>query len=332
MEKSKHFIFLMVGSFSHLAFVNAVEPLRIANRMSGKHLYSWSFMSGNGATATASNGTTMLVDRGFDEDLKCDRLFVVSGNDIRDHVSKPLLAVLRRARAKGIPLGAFCSGAYIFAKAGFLAKRKAALHWEFHPGFSEQFPDVSLVPGVFVEDGPFLTASGGYAAANLMLHLIAQDHGNELALIVSDQMVYNTVRKGSAEQKISFQARSGMRCAKLARAVSIMEDRMDCSVSISEIAAEVGLSTRQLERLFARYLNTTPKKHLTKLRLERARQLFLQTEMTVMEVSIACRLALDAAVSQTWKPLPLLGVSGYLGPRARLGGVAQMPIDFQGAH
>lgn len=301
MEKPKTYLFALVGAFSHLAFANAVEPLRIANRMSGRDLYRWALMSEDGTIATASNGTRMLVDRGFDGPLDCDALFLVTGNDVRDHISKPVLSLLRRARVLGIPLGTFCSGPIVFAKAGFLTGRKVALHWEFHAGFAEEFPDITLVPGVFVEDGPFFTASGGYAAADLMLHLISREQGPELAQIVSDQMVYNTVRDGSAEQRVSFQSRTGMRSKKLAKAVTVMQRLLDNPVAISDIADEVGLSTRQMERLFGKHLMTTPKKYLTQLRLDRARHLLMQTEMSVIEVSTVCGFANSSHFSRAYR-------------------------------
>lgn len=303
MEKPKTYTFALVGAFSHLAFANAVEPLRIANRMSGRELYRWALMSEDGTTAMASNGTRMLMDRGFDGELDRDALFLVTGNDVHQHITKPVLSLLRRARAWGIPLGTFCSGAIVFAKAGFLNGRQAALHWEFHPGFEEDFPEVELVPGVFVADGPFLTASGGYAAADLMLHMIARDHGEDPAQVVSDQMVYNTVREGSAEQRVSFQSRSGIRVPKLAKAVSVMQDTLDNPVSTAEIASKAGLSTRQLERLFGKYLQTTPKKYLMKLRLDRARQLLIQTEMSVIEVSTVCGFASSSHFSRAYRNL-----------------------------
>lgn len=306
MEKPKTYLFALVGAFSHLAFANAVEPLRIANRMSGRELYRWALMSENGTSATASNGTRMMVDHGFDAELKCDALFVVTGNDVYQNSTKPVLSLLRRARVHGITLGTFCSGAILFAKAGFLEGRKAALHWEFHPGFEEEFPNVNLVPGVFVADGPFMTASGGHAAADMLLHMIARDHGADLAFTVSDQMVCTAVRDSNVDQRISLQARAGMRVPKLAKAMSVMQDMIEMRVSCSEIAAQSGLSVRQLERLFSKYLQTTPKKYLTKLRLDRARQLLVQTEMSVMEVSVVCGFANSSHFSRSY--LNLFGV------------------------
>lgn len=288
MPQTRHITFILVEEFSHLAFSCAVEPLRIANLVSGEELYRWSFVSEHGEQAVCSNGSVTLVHSGLQGLAKCDQLFVLSGIHMRDHVTRPLLATLRRERARGTKIGALCSGAWVLAKAGFLDGMQAAIHWEYHDAFMEAFPEVNLVRSVFVADEKHITASGGTATADLMLHLIERDHGEELAIDVADQMVYNAVRNATAKQRVSLQSRNGMRNAHLAKAITIMQGSIETPVSPSFIAEKLGISTRQLERLFGKYLNTSPKKYFMEMRLERAQKLLLQTEASVTEVAVAC--------------------------------------------
>lgn len=288
MTGTQHFVFILVDEFSHLAFSCAVEPLRIANLVSGQVLYRWSFVSENGETATCSNGSVTLVHHGYGNIPKCDRLFTLSGIHVQEKIAPELLGVLRRERARGTRLGALCSGAYVLARAGFLDGLQAAIHWEFHDGFMEEFPEVNLVRNVFVADEKIITASGGTATADLMLHLIEQAHGRDLALSVADQMVYNAVREATAGQRVSLQSRHGMRNPHLAKAIQKMNDTLDCPVSPADIAEEIGISTRQLERLFGKYLNCSPKKYYVEMRLERARHLLIQTDKPITEIALAC--------------------------------------------
>jgi transcriptional regulator GlxA family with amidase domain len=289
MTLPQHFVFVLVEEFSHLAFSCAVEPLRIANLVSERELYRWSFISENGATATCSNGSVTLVHGGFQDLPKYDRLLVLSGINMRNHVSKPLLAMLRRQRTLGADkIGALCSGAWILAEAGFLDRMKAAIHWEYHDSFLEAFLDVDLVRNVFVADEKHITASGGTATADLMLHLIEKDHGYDLSAAVADQMVYNTAREATAQQRVSLQSRNGMRNMHLVRAIQRMNASLEAPMSPSEIAADLGISTRQLERTFGKYLNTSPKRYYMDLRLERGRRLLIQTEASVTDVALAC--------------------------------------------
>ncbi len=288
MTKTERFAFLLVPNFTHIAFSCAIEPLRIANLLSGETLYEWVLASANGTQETCSNGTVSLVDCSFRDLPSSDRLFVLSGIHVQNHIDPDLLAVVRRERALGVNIGALCSGAYILARGGLLDGSRAAIHWDFHDGFMEEFPEVNLVSNVFVADEPIITASGGTATADLMLHIISEKHGTDLATEVADQMVYNAVREGSAEQRVSLQSRHGMRNPHLVRAIQIMGDCIETPRSPSIIADEIGISTRQLERLFGRYLNCSPKKYLMDLRLQRARNLLVQTEQSVTEVALAC--------------------------------------------
>ncbi|PSL18725.1 GlxA family transcriptional regulator [Shimia abyssi] len=288
MIKSETFAFLLVPEFTHIAFSCAIEPLRIANLISGRTLYSWVLASSDGTRAVCSNGTVTLVDMDYRSLPHCDRVFALSGINVHNHLEPDLLACLRQQRARGAKIGALCSGAFLLAKGGMLDNMRAAIHWDFHDGFMEDFPEVNLVSSVFVADEPIVTASGGTATADLMLHLIEETHGADLAIAVADQMVYNAVREGTAEQRVSLQSRHGMRNPHLVKAIQIMGDSIEAPKSPSRIAEEIGISTRQLERLFGRHLNCSPKKYLMDLRLQRARNLLVQTDQSVTEVALAC--------------------------------------------
>jgi len=288
MTTPQHFVFALVQDFSHLAFSCAVEPLRIANLINGQELYKWSFLSENGETATCSNGSVTLVHHSFAQPPKYDHLFVLSGIYMRDRITPSLTSMLRREKRHGGTIGALCSGAWILADIGFLDGQDAAIHWEYHDSFMEKFPDVNLVRNVFVATSPHVTASGGTATADLMLHIIERDHGQDLATAVADQMVYTAVREASAEQRVSLQSRNGMRNSHLAKAIGIMQHTIADPISPTQIAENLGISSRQLERLFGKLLNTSPKKYHMEMRLERARHLLIQTESSITDVALAC--------------------------------------------
>jgi len=288
MAATTHFAFFLTRDFSHIAFSCAVEPLRLANLMSGKPLYRWTLLSEDGVCETCSNGAVTLVNGGPSALQRFDRLFLISGKDVHIHVSAKVLAMLRQARATGIPLGAFCSGAYALAMAGLLDGVKTAVHWGMHDLFEENFPEVKLVRSVFVPDEKIITASGGTAAADLMLHLIAKAHGNDLATEVADQLVYNAVREQTAAQRVSLQSRHRMRNPTVIEAISIMSDNIEDPMSPPEIAARLGISTRQLERLFSRSLGASPSRYYRDMRLDRARNLLVQSERSIMDIALAC--------------------------------------------
>ena len=295
-----HFAFLLLEEFTHLAFSCAVEPLRIANHVSVEELYTWSLLSPDGEKATCSNGAVTLVEGGLSPLERADYLFVISGMNVPDHVTPDILRFLRRERAHGTRIGAICSAAYVLAKAGFLDGQDAALHWAWHELFEEEFPRVGLRKSVFVAEGEFFTASGGTAAADMMLHFIALEHGRDLAIEVSDQMVYNAVREGAAEQRLSLQSRHGIRSEHLINAIRKIEDNIETPMAPSEISEELGISTRQLERLFEKYLKTSPKRFIMNIRLQKARALIQQTDNPVSDIAMACGFSSTSHFSKVY--------------------------------
>lgn len=301
MSEARHFSFFLLPEFTHIAFSCALEPLRIANLVSGKPLYRWTLLSEDGRTATCSNGSVTLTEGGMEPGRRTDRLFLISGLNVQTHTTPRLLAWLRRERAAGTPLGGICSAAYVLARAGFLDGMQCALHWAWHDLFAEEFPEVRLVRNVFVARERIITAAGGTAAADLMLHLIGRDQGEDLATEVADQMVYNAVREGTAAQRVSIQSRHGMRNEHLRRAIAIMERSLEDPLPPSRIAEELGISTRQLERLFGRYLNSTPKHYYMEMRLNRAQNLLVQSERSITEVAMACGFQSTSHFSKVYR-------------------------------
>jgi transcriptional regulator GlxA family with amidase domain len=301
LTEPQHYYFLLVPDFTHLAFSCAIEPLRLANLMSGQELYRWTLVSENGNSQTCSTGTTILVDQGF-EPLECGgRLFVVSGANVKQHASVALVDYLRRQLRHGVRLGAVCTASYILAKAGLLSGKSCAIHWAYHDILSEEFPSVRLRRSVYVSDESIVSAAGGPAAADLMLHLISEEHGPDLAGLIADQMVYNSVRSGVSEQRLSFSARFGMRNRKIIRAFRIMESHVEHRLKTTEIARELGITVRQLQRLFSRFIGKSPARVYAEIRLDRARNLLLQTDMSVTEISVACGFGSTSNFSRSYR-------------------------------
>ena len=134
-----------------------------------------------------------------------------------------------------------------------------------------------------------------------MLKLIAQRHGAELANLVADQMIHTSIRSDTDEQRLSIPTRIGVRHPKLATVIHRMEEHIEEPVSPMMLARDVGMSTRQLERLFRRYLNRSPKRYYMELRLAKARNLLMQTDMSVINVALACGFASPSHFSKCYR-------------------------------
>jgi len=150
-------------------------------------------------------------------------------------------------------------------------------------------------------DGNRYSSAGGMSSLDLMLNVIASDHGQELANEVADQMIYTSIRTDRDEQRLSIPARIGVRHPKLSTVIQMMEANIEEPVSPSILAKDVGMSTRQLERLFRRYLNRSPKRYYMELRLQKARNLLMQTNMSVINVALACGFSSPSHFSKCYR-------------------------------
>lgn len=301
LEKASRFVFLLLDRFTMIAFASAIEPLRLANQVSGQRLYDWKLVSEDGHDVTCSNGTVVRVDMGLGEVDRDDTVIVCGGIDVVEATSKPVLNWLRREARRGAAVGGVCTGAWAVAKAGLLEGKRATIHWENQDSFAEDFAEIDLVKSVFVIDGNRLTTAGGTASIDLMLRLIARDHGDALANTVADQLIYNTIRTDRDSQRLSIPTRIGVRHPKLSQVIGRMETNIEEPISPADLAAEVDMSTRQLERLFQRYLNRSPKRYYMEIRLQKARNLLMQTEMSVINVALACGFASPSHFSKCYR-------------------------------
>ena len=194
-----------------------------------------------------------------------------------------------------------CTAAYTLARAGILDGKRATTHWENQDSFSEEFMEVDLKKSVFIIDGNRMTTAGGTSSIDLFLKIIADDHGEELANAVADQMIYSSIRTDQDSQRLSVPTRIGVRHPKLSLVIQMMEKNIEEPISPSILAKDVSMSTRQLERLFRRYLDRSPKRYYMELRLQKARNLLMQTDMSVINVALACGFASPSHFSKCYR-------------------------------
>lgn len=300
-DKARRFVFVLLSDFTLLCFSAALESLRIANRLAGKDLYAWTLIGEGGETVSCSAGTEFKVDHDFKELQRDDTVLLCGGMNIQYATTKKLLNWLRRESRRGLTVGGLCTASYCMAKAGMLDGKRATIHWENQDSFLEEFDEVELTKSVFVVDGNRLTTAGGTSSIDLMLKLIADEHGEELANAVADQLIYSSIRTDQDTQLLSVPTRIGVRHPKLSAVIQMMENNIEEPISPSILAKDVGMSTRQLERLFRRYLNRSPKRYYMELRLQKARNLLMQTDMSVINVALACGFASPSHFSKCYR-------------------------------
>lgn len=299
--------FLMVPNFSMIAFASAIEPLRLANRLGEKALYEWVLVSGDGGPVTASNGISVNPHCSISEldtgraKQRVPTLVVVSGVGAEIYDDQETFAWLRRLDRQGADIGALCTASHLLARAGLLDGKVCTLHWENIPSFRETYPDIEVTDDLFEIDGNRFTCSGGTAALDLMLHLIGAAHGEELANRISEECIIDRVRGGHDHQRMPLAVRLGVDNPKLIDSIHMMESHLEEPLSQVDLAAAVGISRRQLERLFRRHVGRPPNRYYMQLRLDRARKLLLQTDMPVVDVAMACGFVAASHFSKCYR-------------------------------
>ena len=302
MDKTR-FAFLTLPNYSLIAVTNALEVLRMANRVAGRDIYEWSIASLDGRPVPASSGLELTPTVALDKIGKVEILFVCGGIDVREAVSNPLLAALRRLGERRVGLGALCTGGYALARAGLLDNYRATIHWENLPALREEFPRVQLNDQVFSIDRDRFTASGGTAPLDLMLNLIQLKHGLRISQQVSEQFVLERVRSDRDRQYVPLRAQVGSSHGNMIRVAQLMEENIEKPLSLERIAHATGLSRRQIERLFRRHLDCVPKRYYLEMRLRRARELLLQTAMPIMDVTTSCGFKSPPHFSRCYRAL-----------------------------
>lgn len=282
--------FLLVPGFSHMAFTSALEPLRMANQLAERDLYSWTIISRDGQSVAASNHLQVAADASIRTAPELDLVIVSSGIDVQEHLDRDVLTWLHRLSTRHVPLGSICTGGYILARAGALNGYRCTLHWEHISSIHEAllFPEVEFSSELFVLDRDRYTCSGGVAPMDMMLTLIAREHGAQLAENIAEEYLHERIRDFTERQRTPLKVRLGTSQPKLVEVVTLMEANLHEPLTLDELASHARLSRRQLERLFQRHLGCAPTRYYMDLRLARARQLLLQTEMPITDVALAC--------------------------------------------
>lgn len=283
----RSFLFLLVPDFSLMPFTAAIEPLRVANRMHGSAVYSWSVASMDGGSVAASSGALVKADSTLEESAPCDAVVVCSGIDVYARFDPALNAALRRLARRTPLVGSVCTGSAILADAGLLDGHRCTIHWEDIDTLGENYPEIQVTRSLFEIDGDRFTCSGGTAPLDLMLHFIGADFGRDLRARVADQMLHHSARAASEPQRLALTERTGIRHSGMIAAIAAMEENLESPLPLDALAVRGGMSLRHMERLFLRELGATPARYYRNLRLHRARQMIRQTSMTMMQIAVA---------------------------------------------
>jgi len=279
--------FLLTPELAMLAFSSAIEPYRAANITSGKELYRWTILSDDGNPINAGNGIALTPDKQPDIKDRFDRIFVCGGVSTQSYQPEQTVRWLQHHAQNGTCMGSVSTGAWLLAHAGLLQDLRCTIHWQSLDAFKEAYPDVKADPSVYVVENNRCTCCGGSGAFDMMVHLIAEDYGDEVVTDVCNWLFHDRIRMPTDVQGIAQDTSLARKSPKLAAAFRVMASHIEERLTPGEISAHIGVSQRQLERLFQRHMQCTPQQKYMDLRLQHAKRLLMETSLPILDVSIA---------------------------------------------
>lgn len=295
--------FLLLDEFTSIAFTSAVEVLRMANYLSGRTFYQWAVFTASGEPVAASSGLAPRDVATFEASGSMDMVLVCGGTRVERFVDEKVISLLRRIARSGVALGGLCTGTYALVKSGLLDGYKCTIHWENMASLRETHGRISFLEELFVIDRDRMTCTGGIAPIDMMLALVKEHHGKTLVAEISDQFILERVRDCHDRQHIPLAARIGFNHRAVVEVASLMEANFEEPLTAEELADLAGLSLRQVQRMFQKSLGMTPTQYYLRLRLQRARELLLQTDMPVTQIAVACGFQSACHFSKTYRSL-----------------------------
>ncbi len=287
-ERKVELVLVLIDGFSLISYASIIEPLRIANKLLGFEKFTFRNVSLNGSGVTSSCGLALPVSGCLDAWSKPDLVVICSSDGIEDvDLGKSLGSTLQKLERHGSRLGSVCTGSYVLAKCKLIGSRACAIHWEYLEIARETFPHCQFKSQVFVDDAGLLTASGGISPLDMMISFIDETSGKSLAIRVADIAIYHSRRDAATPQRMDLPNRIGIPNAHLIKCIDLMEQNIEEPIKMPELCRMVGISSRQMERLFRKYVDESPHGYYKSIRLFRARDLVMHTILDIQQISVA---------------------------------------------
>ncbi len=287
----RHFHFLLLPGANMLDFAGAMEPLRVANGLFREPVYSWTLVSETGGPVRCSNGVSFPVDGKLGDTSPSDCVVICSGSTGFLDAGPKTLQWLRRHMRFGGRAAALATGAFTLARAGLVKSDGLTLHWSMVPVFEELFPELDCLNTRTMLDDAISYSAGGSCSLDVTLSIIEEDLGYSCAQGVADVCIYDYGSNDGRNQRQSISKRVGTRHPSFVNILKKMEELIQEPASLDELIADEPISKRQVERLFSKYLNTTPMRYFRDMRLDRARKLLQGTDMPIIEIAAATGFA-----------------------------------------
>ncbi|MDX8496271.1 GlxA family transcriptional regulator [Mesorhizobium sp. VK22B] len=300
-------VILALPGFSQLSLSSFVDPIRLANSVSGQSFFEWTIASPDGTPVECASGFSLSVRSNFasiGERIQARKgpsmVIVCAGERVEKQTSTSLSKILRLCKRHKVPIVALGTATWLLAESGLLNETACTIHWDKRAAFAETFAQLQVFDRLFVRDGDLVTCAGEFASFDFVMELISEYLGRETALTVCRHTIADHWRSASDRQSTVNAGEMGI-CKPLAEIIRVMEEHIEDPLTIRDISKCVGRSQRQIERIFERSISSSPMRYYLNLRLARAKRLIEQTELPLTEIAIACGFASASHFSKCYR-------------------------------
>ncbi len=291
---------VIVERFPILSLSLVTEPFRIVNRESTKQEFSWRVLTPDGQAVTSSSGFVVKPDANLDQ-RRSDIIILLTSYNVEKAIEPTLINWLRLKASHGATMACVDTGAYIFAKAGLLDKHPAAVHFEAASGYVSEFPKSKFTDKMFLFTTKLGSSAGGVATLDLTLAIISHFCSAQLADRTARILNYTPHTINESQGLFPQQRLMPKINRDLAKCVEIMMANIETPIQIEQISQYASIATWQINRLFKRYLHTSPAKYYLSLRLEHAKNLLINSHDKVSDIALACGFENHETFSRVYK-------------------------------
>lgn len=298
---------ILLPGFSLLALGAVRSVFAVANEVGGEEYYRVRQFAPEGSPALTQCGMALAADplHKFNSE-QAGLLMLIADERVDERlageVGRHLRQQLNRSGNDGEwVLGASGAGAQVLAEHGFLDGHRAAIHWQILADAVKRYPLTAFTQGLFEIDRNRISAGAGAAVLDLLLHWLDKRHGNIFSAEVAAGLGLDRLRGSDERQPVPASAQPAVGSARLKEALELMAANLAEPLPAEEIAQLVGVSRRQLERLFRQHLDTLPSRYYLELRLKHARRQLKQTTQSILQVGLVCGFASGSHFSTTYR-------------------------------
>ncbi len=300
-KRGCHITFCLCPGFPLFCIASALEVLRHANRFAEEPFYTWSLLCEDNEPIQDNNGLWLNPSTTIKDAVPSDMAFVVAGFEPTKIETPNTAAWLRQQASTGCIVGGISNGGFLLAQAKLLEGFAATVHWEDFAAFCVLYPQVKPRYQRYLFDRNRVTCSGGTSTLDLFIEIIRRDLGDDLSMTVSRQLLLQDYSNSDQLESKSILDGSHRFSFRVQRALSLIDPGVEQRMNVTQLAERVGLSRRQLLRLFRRETGKTPGEVLMHRRLERAQSLIIHSHLPIVAISSAVGFCSQSHLTSSYK-------------------------------